>query len=181
MSLATAEAEGPAVTAGGGYSRRERREPAPAAGSVGGMSAAVPPPVSAVSRGVRAGLLAVAWFQAVSALVGCAGLTFGGGLGIPLEWLEATPFDSYVWPGIVLGVVVGGAQAVALGAHHARYRLAWGLHAAAGIVMMVWIFVEISLLLVWSPLHGVYFVTGTVQVVLAVIALGAWPHPFLSR
>ncbi|WP_454111719.1 hypothetical protein [Microbacterium aurum] len=81
----------------------------------------------------------------------------------------------------VLGVVVGGAQALALVAHHGRYALAPGLHAAAGLVMMSWIFIEISLLLVWSPLHGLYFATGLVQVVSAVLALGAWPRPFLAR
>lgn len=81
----------------------------------------------------------------------------------------------------VLGVVVGGAQALALVAHHGRYALAPVLHAAAGLVMMSWIFIEISLLLVWSPLHGLYFATGLVQVVSAVLALGAWPRPFLAR
>jgi hypothetical protein len=29
--------------------------------------------------------------------------------------------------------------------------------------MMSWISIEISLLLVWSPLHGLYFATGLVQ------------------
>ena len=47
--------------------------------------------------------------------------------------------------------------------------------------MMIWIFVEIAIMLVWSPLHGIYFATGLVQTVLAVLALGAWPHPFLAR
>lgn len=77
--------------------------------------------------------------------------------------------------------MVGGAQALALVAHHGRYRLARGLHAAAGLIMMIWIFVEIAIMLVWSPLHGVYFVAGLVQTVLAVLALGAGPRPFLAR
>lgn len=129
----------------------------------------------------RVGLLVVAWFTLLSALAGMAGLTIGGGMGIPLAWLERSVFDSYFWPGIVLGLVAGGAQALALVAHHGRYRLARGLHAAAGLIMMIWIFVEIAIMLVWSPLHGVYFVAGLVQTVLAVLALGAWPRPFLAR
>jgi hypothetical protein len=36
-------------------------------------------------------------------------------------------------------------------------------------------------MLVWSPLHGIYFATGLVQTVCAVLALGAWPRPFLQR
>lgn len=136
---------------------------------------------SAPLRSVSVCLQAVAWFNLVSALAGMAGLTIGGGLGIPVEWIEGSAFTSYFWPGIILGVVVGGAQALALAAHYGRLRLAWGLHAAAGLVMMIWIFVEIAIMLVWSPLHGVYFGAGLVQVVLAVIALGAWPRPFLAR
>lgn len=131
-------------------------------------------------RGLRIALAVVAWFNLVSAVIGMVGLTIGGGMGIPLEWVEGT-FDSYFWPGIILGVVVGGSQALALIAYYARFRLAWGLQAAAGIVMLIWIFIEIAIMLVWSPLHGIYFATGLVQTVLAVLALGAWPRPFLGR
>lgn len=130
---------------------------------------------------MRVALSAVAWFNLLSALLGTVGLTLGGGLGIPMEWLEGSIFTSYFWPGVILGVVVGGFQALALVAQHRRYRLAWGLHTAAGLVMMIWIFVEIAIMLVWSPLHGVYFVTGLLQTVLAILALGAWPRPFLRR
>jgi hypothetical protein len=132
-------------------------------------------------RSLRIALLVVAGFNLVSAVAGMIGLTVGGGMGVPPEWLDGTPFASYVWPGIILGVVVGGVQALAVIAQYRRYALAWGLHAAAGLVMMSWIFVELAMLLVWSPLHGIYFGTGLVQTVLAVLALGAWPRPFLAR
>ena len=145
----------------------------PPARTVGAMTRA--------PRWVAIGLRVVAGFSLVSALIGMAGLTIGGGMGLPREWIGNSVFDSYAWPGVILGVVVGGAQALALVAQHRRYALAAGLHAAAGLVMMIWIFVEIAIMLVWSPLHGVYFVAGLAQVVLAVLALGAWPHPFLSR
>lgn len=134
-----------------------------------------------VPRPLRITLAVVAWFNLASALVGMVGLTVGGGMGIPLEWIEGTVFTSYVWPGVILGVVVGGVQALALVAQYTRARLAWGLHAAAGLTMMIWIFVEIAVMLVWSPLHGIYFVAGLAQTVLAVLALGAWPRPFLGR
>jgi hypothetical protein len=132
-------------------------------------------------RSLRIALLVVAGFNLVSAVAGMIGLTVGGGMGVPPEWLDGTPFASYVWPGIILGVVVGGVQALAVIAQCRRYALAWGLQATAGLVMMIWIFVELAMLLVWSPLHGIYFVTGLVQTVLAVLALRAWPRPFLAR
>lgn len=132
------------------------------------------------SRWVSIALQVVAWFNLASALLGMAGLTLGF-MPIPTEWIEGSVFTSYVWPGVILGVIVGGSQALALAAQYGRYRLAAGMHAAAGLVMMIWIFVEIAIMLVWSPLHGIYFATGLVQTVLAVLALGAWPHPFLAR
>ncbi len=133
------------------------------------------------ARGWRIALATVAWFNLVSALIGLVGLTAGGGMGLPLEVLEGSPFTSYAWPGVILGVVVGGVQALALVAHYGRFRLAWGLHAAAGLVMMIWIFVELAILREWSLLQGVYFVTGVAQTTLAVLALGAWPHPLFAR
>lgn len=126
-------------------------------------------------------LKVVAWFNLVSAIFGAVGLTGFGGMGIPLLWLDNSPFTTYFWPGVILGVVVGGSQALALLATHGRYRLASGMNAAAGLVMMTWVFVEIAMMLVWSPLQGVYFITGLVQVVLAVLTLGAWPSPFFQR
>ncbi|MFJ2552269.1 hypothetical protein [Microbacterium sp. NPDC087591] len=132
-------------------------------------------------RTIRFGLIGIAWFSLLSALAGMVGLTVGGGMGLPPEWIEGSIFSSYFWPGVILGVVVGGVQALALIAQSRGYRVAWGMHAAAGLTMMIWIFVEIAIMLVWSPLHGIYFVAGLVQTIIAVLALGAWPRPFLSR
>ncbi|MFJ2504346.1 hypothetical protein [Microbacterium sp. NPDC087592] len=132
-------------------------------------------------RALRVALAAVAAINLVSALIGMVGLTVGGGMGLPPEWLEGSVFHSYVWPGIILGIVVGGMQALALVAQFGRFALAWGLHAAAGLTMMIWIFVEIAVLLEWSPLHGIFFATSLVQTVLAVLALGARPRPLFAR
>ncbi|UOQ60849.1 hypothetical protein MUN76_02370 [Leucobacter rhizosphaerae] len=133
------------------------------------------------SRPLRVSLLVISGFNALSALIGMVGLTLGGGMGLPLAWLDGSVFTSYVWPGIILGVVVGGSQVLALLAQLRWLALAWGLHAAAGLVMMIWIFVEIAIMLVWSPLHGIFFVTGLLQTVLAILAVGAVPRPFFGR
>ena len=122
-----------------------------------------------------------AWFNLLSAMVGAVGLVAFEGMGIPAQWLNGTPFDSFLWPGLLLGVVVGGTQALALFALHGHFRLAPGMSVAAGLVMMTWIFAEIAMMLVWSPLHGVFFASGLAQVVVGVLALGAWPSPLLAR
>jgi len=129
-------------------------------------------------RWLRTTLLVIASFNLLSALAGMAGLILGNGMGIPLEWLAGTPFHSYFWPGVILGLVVGGTQLLCLLARRRHLRVTWGLHAAAGLVMIIWIFVELAILNVWSPLHGIYFTSGLLQTVAAVLALGAWPTPF---
>lgn len=133
------------------------------------------------NRVVRVLLLVVAWFSIVSVAVGVVGLTAGGGLGMSVESLDGSIFTSFLWPAVILGAVVGGSQVLALAAQYGRFRLAWGLHAAAGLIMVIWIFVELAILLAWSFLIGMYFVSGVVQTVLAVLALGAWPSPFFAR
>lgn len=130
-------------------------------------------------RSLRITLSVIAWVNFISSLGGMAALTIGGGIGFPLEWLEGSVFTSYFWPGMILGVVVGGIQLFALIAQYRGAWLAWGLHAASGLVMMIWIFVEIAIMLAWSPLQGIYFATGLIQTVLAVLALGAWRSPFV--
>lgn len=137
--------------------------------------------VPAPPRTLRVVLAVLAWLNLISSLAGMAALTIGGGIGFPLEWIEGSVFTSYFWPGMILGIVVGGVQLLALVAQYRRFQLAWGLHAAAGLVMMIWIFVEIVIMLAWSPLQGIYFVTGLIQTTVAVLALGAWPSPFLQR
>ncbi len=137
--------------------------------------------MSTPSRPLRVLMLVVAWFHIVSVMVGVVGLTIGGGLGMPLALLEGSIFTSFVGPAVILGVVVGGSQVLALVAQYGRFRVAWGLHAAAGLIMIIWIFVELAILSEWSFLIGTYFVSGQVQTVLAVLALGAWPVPFFGR
>ena len=62
-----------------------------------------------------------------------------------------------------------------------RFPLVWGQHAATGLIMMIWVFVEIAIILVWSPLHGIYFATGVIQTTLDGLALGAWPRPSSNK
>lgn len=128
-----------------------------------------------MSRWLFVTLAVLGWFNAISAVAGMLLLTLADGAGIPLEYLDGTPFPSYLIPGLILGIVVGGTQIAAVVALHRHSKPAPGAHAAAGLVMIIWIFCEVAMLPVWSPAQGLYFVTGVAQVVAAVLALGAWP------
>ena len=134
-------------------------------------------------RGIRIALLAVTWFTAVTSIAGAAALASGvmPALGLPLALLDGSPFADYLWPGVILGVVVGGTQIAPLIAYRSRFAATWGLFAAAGLVMMIWIFIETGIIGGQSPLQLGYFAAGCTQCVLALLALGAWPSPLLRR
>ena len=127
------------------------------------------------------GLLIVGWFNLVSALGGGIGLVVANGMGMPRSWLAGTPFDSFVIPGLILLLIVGGTQALAVLGQHRRQP--WFLAAAgvAGFGMVIWVYVEVALLPVYSFLHTLYFTTGMLQLVFLVLCLGILPAGRATR
>jgi phosphoglycerol transferase MdoB-like AlkP superfamily enzyme len=123
-------------------------------------------------RGILIGLLI---FGVLSALAGTIMLSAANGGGIPLAYLEGTPFSSYLVPGLVLGVIVGGTQLAGL--IGLLRRTSWALIATvvAGFGMMIWIFVEIALIRQYSDLQTVYFTLGTLELILVYALLGLAP------
>jgi hypothetical protein len=78
---------------------------------------------------------------------------FGGGYyglsgaeGVPVEWLEGSPFRSYFVPSLVLFVVVGGSFLFAAIAVFSNSRIARVSALAAGVVVLVWIVVQVSII-----------------------------------
>ena len=128
-------------------------------------------------------LVVLALFNALSAFAGGVAVT-AGIIGMPLSILAGSPFTSFVIPGIVLFVVVGGSQFVAavLLLRRREAGLLWS--TVAGIGMLVWIFVEIMIIGGGAWLQTLYFLTGLAQVVLVLALLGivAWlPRTSLAR
>lgn len=88
-------------------------------------------------------------------------------LGMPLEWLDDTPFRDYFVPGLTLFSVFGvGSVVVVVGLLRQR---AWAGVAAVGLglAQLVWIAVEVFYLRMVQPLHLVYGGLGAALVVLA--------------
>ncbi len=125
-----------------------------------------------------AALLGVTGFQALSAIAGGIGIlaTGGVGLGMPLSLLEGSPFDSFLWPGVILLVVLGGTQTIAtvLLARRTEGGLLWS--AFAGFAMLIWIFVETGIIRGLSVLQVLYFATGIAQLALVCVLLGILPR-----
>ena len=111
-------------------------------------------------------LKGVLLFNALSAVGGGIGLITGT-LPVPTMLLRHTPFDSFVIPGLFLGIIIGGsalAGAIALPAHVRRSRL---ISATAGVIMVGWIAGETILVRGFSVLQGLYLLTGLIVVVLS--------------
>jgi hypothetical protein len=129
-----------------------------------------------VSNRIVVRLLAVlAFFGALSSLAGAILAIAANGGGVPIEYLANSPFSSYVVPGLILGVVVGGTQLAAATALLASQRAALLLSAVAGFGMLIWIFVELAIIQQYSWLQSAYFILGGLELILVLALLGVSP------
>ncbi|MDR7328890.1 hypothetical protein [Corynebacterium guangdongense] len=114
----------------------------------------------------------LAWFNAVSTLIGLAMLWFRPSLVSPA--LEGTSFEGQtLLGGALLGIVVGGFQWAAIGVDKRAPHWRWAAHLLAGAVMLGWIFGEALVLDSFVLLHLLYGVTGAAQIIAPAVALGA--------
>jgi hypothetical protein len=126
------------------------------------------------SRTFSGGLIALLIFNAVSAFGGAVLAIVFDGAGVPGELLEGTWFPSFLSPGLILGIVVGGTQAAAAFALLTRRRWALLAAAVAGFAMLIWIFTEVAVI-GYSWLQSIYFGLGTLELILVLALLGIAP------
>ncbi|MGO4587521.1 hypothetical protein [Paenarthrobacter sp. 2TAF44] len=130
-------------------------------------------------------LLIVLGFVAVTSIAGGLALALGSWLGperlglppeiqLPAEYLEGSPFSTYLVPGILLAFVVGGLHTAAFVLLLRRNPLAGMATAAAAYGILVWIFVQMSLI-PFSALQAVYFGAGLAELGLLLLLLGVIP------
>ena len=116
----------------------------------------------------------------IGVLLGIIALNaFGGGVygmmgaeGVPVTWLEGSPFNSYFIPSLILFLVVGGlslaaAVAVLLHSHHAH-----GLVTTAVAVIFIWLAVQISIIGYVSWMQPAVAITAFIILVLALVPAG---------
>ncbi len=95
----------------------------------------------------------------------------GAMLNMPLSMLAGSPFADFFWPGLVLFAVIGiGHTAVAVLSFR-RHRLAGLASAVMGLGLMIWIFMQASLIGGGHWLQYFYFALGTAEVSLSVLML----------
>ncbi len=126
-------------------------------------------------------LLVLEAFMAVSAMGGGVAMTIGAiwpaatSIGIPVSYLDGSPFDSYLVPGLILGIVLGGVNLWAFVLLLRRRPFALFAGAIAAFDGLIWIAVE----LIWIPfgvLHAIYFTIPLIQAgfVMLALGLGTW-------
>lgn len=147
--------------------------------------------VDPVRRPAEVTLLGLILLQGVTAMAGGAAMVFGAlapeavamELAPPIAWLNGLPFDSWLVPGLVLGVGLGaGALVVGWGLARrpdwawlawterwTRYYWAWTGAVALGAGLTTWIAVQLLLLPEPSWLQAIYGPLGIVIVGLSLL------------
>jgi len=132
-------------------------------------------------QATRTTLLIVEAFVAVTAVAGGLALMLGALMPDlstiitpPAEYLEGSPFSSYLVPGLVLALVLGGANAIAFVLLMQRRPSALFAAATAGYAALIWIFVQM-MIIPFSVLQAVYFMAGAVELGLVLLLLGLLP------
>jgi hypothetical protein len=109
--------------------------------------------------------------MAVAAWLGADRLGIPPEMMLPPDFLQGSPFNTYLIPGLLLSVIIGGVHVAAfilLIRHHRQAPLAT---AAAGFSMLIWIFVQ-TVFVPFSVLQAVYFAAGLAELGFLLLLLG---------
>lgn len=138
-----------------------------------------------MKRWIRITLSALTAAVGLSALAGGLALIIGasspsasGGIVPDSAYLNGSPFTSFVVPGVLLAVVVGGTHILAallVGRGSPAGPL---VVAVAGFGLLIWIFVQM-MFVPFSVLQAVYFVAGLAELGLVLLGLGLFRRPEL--
>jgi hypothetical protein len=104
---------------------------------------------------------------------------FGGGYygmsgaeGVPIEWLEGTPFKNYFIPSLILFSVVGGSFLTASIACFANHKLSRTLSFASVAIVFGWLTVQVILIGYVSWMQPITAIAGVLILILTLIMRG---------
>jgi hypothetical protein len=148
-----------------------------------GSQAAVSSRIALVVLTAISGLTAVA--GGIALALGALVPDLATVLSPPVAYLEGSPFATFLVPGFLLALVVGGTQLWALAS---LLRSAPHRHlvtAIAGFGLLIWIFVQM-MYIPFSLLQAAYFAAGLAEIGFVLLALGVFarradPEPASSR
>jgi hypothetical protein len=90
-----------------------------------------------------------------------------GAEGVPLAWLDGTPFDNYFVPSLILFAVVGGSALLGSIAAFANLDAARTAALGAGAILMIWIAVQVTMIGYVSWLQPAVAITAVIVTWLA--------------
>ena len=128
-------------------------------------------------------LMFLVFFQSISAIAGGWGLVSepsGSNLGFTVSMLEHSPFPDFLIPGLFLLIVLGIGPAIILYGLirkpklrlaeminiYKNYHWAWTFSYYLGIVLILWIDIQVFFLRELSILHFIYSVLGVLIIVI---------------
>lgn len=120
--------------------------------------------------------------QGISGVGGGLGLVLdpsGDSLRIPLEWLEGSPFNSYLIPGLILFVVLGVYPLLTMYGIRRRSGWAWPASVSVGGGLLIWIAVEI-LVIGYQPTPPLQLIYGILGVLILAFALVSSSRNYLQ-
>jgi hypothetical protein len=98
----------------------------------------------------------------------------GGMIHLQQDMLANTPFKSFLVPGIILTVLVGGVNMVAVALNIRRHPGRYNWAMAGGVMITGWIVVQMILLNAFSWLQLVYLGAGLLIILTAYQLKGKW-------
>lgn len=109
---------------------------------------------------LRAASVGVELVLGLSAVYGAIGLLTGT-IGMPDTWLEGTPFESWVVPGLALLLVVAVPMLAAAVLEARDAPRAATASAVAGLLQVGWIAVELLIMHRYDPLQPIVLALAT--------------------
>lgn len=104
-------------------------------------------------------------------IVGALASSDAGGIAPSPSYLTGSPFTSYVVPGLLLAVIVGGTHLLAAFLVGQESPAGPFATALAGFGLLIWIFVQM-MFIPFSPLQAAYFIAGLAEIGLTLLGLG---------
>jgi hypothetical protein len=107
---------------------------------------------------------------AAAAVYGGVGLAWGNAIGMLDEWLEGTPFTSWLVPGVLLLLVVAVPMAIAAVLELRRSPWAAAVSITAGAAQIAWIAAQLAIMQRYNVQQPIILACGLAVVLLAVAA-----------